>query len=47
MKSVTLDTILTEIKSLRREVTLFMPSESVNDFSNKREIVTALKNARG
>lgn len=47
MKSATLDTVLTEIKSLRREVSLFLPTESIEDFSNKKEILAALKNARG
>ena len=47
MKTVTLDTILTEIQSLRREVGLFLPTESIDDFSNKKEILAALKNARG
>ena len=47
MKLVTLDAILSEVKSLRREVALFLPTESIDDFSNKKEILTALKNARG
>jgi hypothetical protein len=46
MKKATLDTVLNEIKSLRREVSLFLPTESINDFSNKAEIVASLKRAR-
>lgn len=47
MKVATLDTILKEVKSLRQEVALFLPTESIDDFSNKKEILVALKNARG
>ena len=47
MKTATLDTVLNEIKSLRREVALFIPTESVDDFSNKTEILASLKRARG
>ena len=46
MKTTTLDTILNEVKSLRREISLFMPSESIDDFSNKAEIIASLKRAR-
>lgn len=47
MKTATLDIVLNEIKSLRREVSLFPPAESINDFSNKKEILASLKRARG
>ena len=47
MKVATLETILSEVQSLRREVALFLPTESIDDFSNKNEILVALKNARG
>lgn len=47
MKSTTLETVLNEIKLLRREVALFLPTESVDDFSNKAEIIASLKRARG
>lgn len=46
MKMATLDTILNEVRSLRREVGLFLPTESIDDFANKKEILAALKNAR-
>ena len=47
MKTVSLETTLTELQSLRREVALFLPTESIEDFSNKKEILVALKNAEG
>ncbi len=46
MKTATLETVLTEIKLLRREVSLFMPNESIEDFSNKAHILASLKRAR-
>jgi len=45
-KQVVLQDIMSEIKSLRREVSLFLPTESLNDYTNKKEILSALKKAR-
>ena len=45
-KKATLSAVLQEIKTLRREVSLFMPSESLKDFSNKKEILSAYQKAR-
>ena len=42
----TLEKILREIRSLRREVALFVPHESSQDYTNQAEIKKALKNAR-
>ena len=47
MKVAALNAILSEVQSLRLEVALFLPTESVNGFTNKNDILTALKNARG
>jgi hypothetical protein len=46
MKTVTAKAILNEIKSLRREVALFLPSESLTDFTNQKEIRAAFRRAR-
>lgn len=45
-KQIILQDIMSEIKSLRREVSLFLPTESLNEYTNKKEILAALKNAR-
>ncbi len=45
-KNQTVTDILSEIKSLRRELSLFLPTESINDYENEKEIVDALKKAR-
>jgi hypothetical protein len=39
-----LNTIFSELLPLCRELKLILPSESIEDFSNKHEILRALKN---
>jgi hypothetical protein len=43
---VTLHDLLQEIKALRREVTLFVPQESSQEYENKAEIKRALARAK-
>ena len=45
-ESKPLNNILAEIQSLRRELALFLPTESIDDYQNKEEILSALKKAR-
>ena len=45
-KDVSLRDVLEEVRALRRDVSVIMPTESVNEYKNKKEIVTAYRDVR-
>ncbi len=44
-KKVSLEDVLEEVQALRREVGMFMPTESLDDYNNPKEIVAAYREA--
>ena len=46
VKQKILSEILSEIKSVRREMSIFIPQENLESFSNKSEILDSYKKAK-
>ena len=44
-KKVSLEEVLKEVQALRREVALFIPSESLDEYAHPEKIVAAYKEA--
>ncbi len=44
--SVSLKDLFKEVRALRRDVSVFMPTESVDEYKNKKEILSAYRDAR-
>ncbi len=44
-KKVSLEDVLEEVQALRREVGMFMPSESLDEYAHPEKIVAAYKEA--
>ena len=45
-KNVSLGDLYKEVRALRRDVSVFMPTESLNEYKNKKEIMIAHRDAR-
>lgn len=43
---VSLRDLFKEVRALRRDVSVFMPTESVDEYKNKKEILSAYSDAR-
>ncbi len=44
-KKVSLEDVLKEVQALRREVSLFIPTESLDEYSHPERIISAYKEA--
>ncbi|KKW23581.1 MAG: hypothetical protein UY68_C0008G0032 [Parcubacteria group bacterium GW2011_GWF2_52_12] len=45
-KKVSLEDVFKEVQALRREVSVFVSYESIDDYKNKKEIMDAYRTAR-
>ena len=45
-EKVSLKDLFKEVRALRRDVSVFMPTESVDEYKNKKDILSAYRDAR-
>ena len=45
-KNVSLSDLYQEVRALRRDMSVFMPTESFDDYKNKKELVAAHRDTR-
>lgn len=45
-KNVSLKDLYKEVRALRRDVSVFMTTESFDDYKNKKEIISAYRDTR-